>query len=312
MTATASCAALGGSAETPQGGGDLEKPTIKVADLKIIDSAPIRLAVDKGHFKAEGLNVELTTGGKGSVNVDNVIGGSIDIGLTSYPPAIAAVVKGKNDIKIVADAMTTTENLFLLVVAKDGAVRTVKDLIGKKIGVSSKGGIGELALRSQMAINGVIITNEQYFSMPFADMPAALERNDIQAAIMNEPFLTQTLQAKGVSKLLSPFSGSTADFPTSGWIAKRDFVEKNPKTLAAFQRAMAKAVQDAQDRGTVEAAVVKYVGVPPNVASLMTMPVFSSSTDARRFQRVVDLMKETGELPKGTDLDMRTMVTDPQ
>jgi NitT/TauT family transport system substrate-binding protein len=46
------------------------------------------------------------------------------------------------------------------------------------------------------------------------------------------------------------------------------------------------------------------------VASLMTLPTFPSSTDANRFQRVVDLMVETGELKPDQRIDMRTMVID--
>ncbi|WP_037262210.1 ABC transporter substrate-binding protein [Kibdelosporangium aridum] len=310
--ATGGCDALGESAAPSPGttGGGLEKTTVKVAELKIIDAAPIHLAIDNGHFRAEGLNVELSMGGKGSVNIDNVIGGTIDIGLSSYPPAIMPVAKKVAELKVVTDAITTTENLFLLVVKKDGPIKSIGDLTGRKIAVSSQGGIGELALRTQLKINGVEITKEQYISMPFADMPNALKNDNVHAAIMNEPFLTQTLQNEGVTKLLSPFSGSTANFPTSGWITSKKFVDENPKTVAAFQRAMAKGVADAQQRGVVEGAVTKYVGVPPNVASLMTLPTFPSSTDATRFQRVVDLMVETGELKPDQRIDMRTMVID--
>ncbi|MET0233071.1 MAG: ABC transporter substrate-binding protein [Kibdelosporangium sp.] len=308
VAALGGCGVFGEPADSSPGSGPLEKTTIKVAELKIIDAAPLHIAIDRGHFKAEGLNIELTTGGKGSANIDNVIGGSIDIGLASYPPSIVPVAKKVADLKIVSDAVATQENLFLLVVKKNGTIKDLKGLEGSKIAVSSQGGIAELALRSQLAIAGVNIAKNQYISMPFADMPPALERDDVGAAIMNEPFLTQALQSDGVQKLLSPFTGRTADFPTSGWIANKKFTDANPKTVAAFQRAMVKAVADSQTRGVVEEAVVKYVQVPPNVASLMTLPTFPTSTDPTRLQRVVDLMVETGELKPDQKIDMHTMV----
>jgi NitT/TauT family transport system substrate-binding protein len=309
VAALAGCGLFGEAAEsTPASSGPLEKSTIKVAELKIIDATPIHIAIDKGYFKAEGLNIELSTGGKGSANIDNIIGGSIDIGLASYPPSIMPVAKKAADLKIVSDAVATTENLFLLVVKKDGTINNLKGLEGRKIAVSSPGGIAELALRSQLKIAGVNAGKDQYLSMPFADMPSALERGNVDAAIMNEPFLTQALQSSGVQKLLTPFSGRTADFPTSGWIANKKFTDENPKTVAAFQRAMVKAVGDTQDRKVVEESVVKYVQVPPNVASLMTMPIYPTSTDATRLQRVVDLMVEVGELKPEQKIDMHTMV----
>jgi NitT/TauT family transport system substrate-binding protein len=309
VAALGGCGVFGEAAEsTPGSSGPLEKTTIKVAELKIVDATPIHIAIDNGHFKAEGLNIELSTGGKGSANIDNIIGGDIDIGMASYPPSIVPVAKKVADLKIVSDGVATTENLFMLVVKKGGTITSLKQLEGRKIAVSSQGGIGELALRSQLKIAGVNVGKDQYLSMPFADMPAALDRGNVDAAIMNEPFLTQALQTNGVQKLLSPFTGRTADFPTSGWIATKKFTDENPKTVAAFQRAMVKAVADAQQRSVVESAVVKYVQVPPNVASLMTMPIYPSSTDATRLQRVVDLMVETGELKAEQKIDMHTMV----
>jgi NitT/TauT family transport system substrate-binding protein len=312
VAALGGCGVFGEPAESaPASSGPLEKTKIKVAELKIIDATPIHIAIDRGYFKAEGLEVDLSTGGKGSANIDNVIGGSIDIGLASYPPSIVPVAKKVAELKIVSDAVATTENLFLLVVKKDGTINSLKQLEGRKIAVSSQGGIGELALRSQLKIAGVNAGKDQYISMPFADMPSALERGNVEAAIMNEPFLTQALQSNGVQKLLSPFTGRTADFPTSGWIANKKFTEENPKTIAAFQRAMVKAVADTQDRRVVEEAVIKYVQVPPNVASLMTMPIYPTSTDATRLQRVVDLMVETDELKAEQKIDMHTMVIGP-
>jgi NitT/TauT family transport system substrate-binding protein len=312
VAALGGCGVFGEAAESaPASSGPLEKTKIKVAELKIIDGTPIHIAIDRGYFKAEGLEIDLSTGGKGSANIDNVIGGSIDIGLASYPPSIVPVAKKVAELKIVSDAVATTENLFLLVVKKDGTITTLKQLEGRKIAVSSPGGIAELALRSQLKIAGVNASKDQYISMPFPDMPSALERGNVDAAIMNEPFLTQALQSNGVQKLLTPFTGRTADFPTSGWIANKKFTDENPKTVAAFQRAMVKAVADTQDRRAVEEAVVKYVQVPPNVAQLMTMPVYPTSTDATRLQRVVDLMVEVGELKAEQKIDMHTMVLAP-
>jgi NitT/TauT family transport system substrate-binding protein len=302
------CGLVGKSDEGPAPTGGLEKSTLKVAELKIVDGTPIHIAIDNGYFQAEGLTVDLTTGTKGSVNLDNVMGGSVDIGLLSYPPAILAQAKKVAELKIVTDAITTTENLFMLVVKKDGPIKDLTQLNGKKIAVSSQGGIGELALRSQFAIHNVPVTKDQFVPMQFADMPTQLDRDNVQAAIMNEPFVTQALQTNGVTKLMSPFSGPTADFPTSGWVATKKFTDENPKTVAAFQRAMNKAVADTQDRAKVEAAVVKYTGVPPNIAQLMNMPIYPSSTDATRFQRVVELMHQVGEMKPEQQVDMHTMI----
>jgi NitT/TauT family transport system substrate-binding protein len=302
------CGLMGNSSQDPAPTGGLEKSTIKVAELNIIDGTPIHIAIDSGYFKAEGLTVELSTGTKGSVNLDNVMGGSVDVGLTSYPPAILAQAKKTSELKIVWDAISTTENLFLLVTKKDSPIKELGALDGKKIAVSSPGGIGELALRSQFKLHGLTFPKESFVPMAFGDMPTALERGTVDAAIMNEPFLTQALQKNGVNKLLTPFSGPTADFPASGWVATKKFTDANPRTVAAFQRAMAKAVADTQDRKKVEESVAKYQKVDANIAALMTLPVYPTSTDPTRFQRVVDLMHQVNELDSKLTVDMHDMV----
>jgi len=302
------CGLMGNSSQDPAPTGGLEKSTIKVAELNIIDGTPIHIAIDSEYFKAEGLNVELSTGQKGSDNLNNVMGGSVDIGLASYPPAILAQAKKTAELKIVWDAVTTTENLFLLVVKKDSAVKDLSQLDGKKIAVSSKGGIGELALRSQFKLHGLNFPKESFVPMAFGDMPSALDRGNVDAAIMNEPFLTQALQKNGVTKLLTPFTGATADFATSGWVASKKFTDANPKTVAAFQRAMAKAVAATQNRKTVEDSVVKYQKVDGGIAALMTLAVYTTSTDPTRFQRVVELMHQVGEMDAALNVDMHDMV----
>jgi NitT/TauT family transport system substrate-binding protein len=302
------CGLFGNASESSAPTGGLEKTTIKVAELKIIDCTPLHMAIDAGYFKAEGLTIDLSVGTKGSANLDNVMGGSIDIASTSYPPAILAQAKKASELKIVWDAVSTTENLFMLVVKKDSPIKDLSALVGKKIAVSSPGGIGELALRSQFKVHNLTISKEAFVPMAFGDMPTALDRGTVDAAIINEPFVTSALQQNGVTKLLAPFTGSTADFPTSGWVATKKFTDQNPKTVAAFQRAMAKAVADTRDRKKVEEATTKYYGVTASIASLMTLPVYPTSTDPTRFQRVVELMHQVGEMDAKLNVDMHDMV----
>jgi NitT/TauT family transport system substrate-binding protein len=308
LAATAGCGIMGSSSSS-EPHGQLEKTKIKVANLSLVDSAPLFLAMDKGYFAAEGLEVELSTGAKGSANVDNVIGGSIDFGMTSYPPAITPQIKGAAELKVVADAVQTTENLILVVVPKDSKLKSPTDLAGQKIAVSSKRGISELTLDSQLKIKSVDYTKIAYVSMEIAAMPSALDRGDVVAAVIAEPYLTQATKT-GLIKLMDPFSGSTANFPWSGWISTKKFTDTNPNTVKAFQRALNKGVADTADRDKVNKALIDHLKIDESTVQLMTLPVFPSTVDAVRLQRVADLMLEMGEINK--KIDMHTMVLDQQ
>jgi NitT/TauT family transport system substrate-binding protein len=287
------CGALESSADSK---------TIRVGTLGLVDSAPLHLAIENGHFAAEGLQVQLTTGAKGSANVDNVLGGSLDFGLTSYPPALTPHAKGVADLRIVADAIQTTENLILLVVHKDSGITQPAALAGRKVAVSSKRGISELTLNSQLKAQSVDHTKIQYVSMEIASMPSALARGDVAAAVIAEPHLSAALR-NDLVKLMDPFSGPTADFPWSGWIATKQFTDASPDTVAAFQRALAKGVADAANRDKVREILVTSLKIDQPT---MTMPVFPAKADPAHLQRVADLMYEHGEIDK--PIDMRTMV----
>ncbi|ALG11038.1 ABC transporter substrate-binding protein [Kibdelosporangium phytohabitans] len=299
------CGMLGDSEQQGPATGPLERKVIKVGTLGLVDSAPLHLAIDNGYFAAEGLEVQLTTGAKGSANVDNVVGGTLDFGLTSYPPAFMPQAKSVAEIRIVADAVQTTEDLILCVVATNSPIRKPADLAEKKIAVSSKRGISELTLNSQFKMMSVDYRKIQYVSMEIAAMPAAMQRGDVAAAVIAEPHLTAATKA-GMVKLMDPFSGPTANFPWSGWIARKEFTQANPNVVAAFKRALNKGVADTGNRDKVGAVLTKHLKIDADTYQLMTMPVFPTSVDPVRLQRVADLMYEQGEMDK--HLDVRTMM----
>jgi NitT/TauT family transport system substrate-binding protein len=301
------CGALSGDSGTANN-GPLEK--IKVAELKLVDAVPVRMAIAEGHFKAEGLEVELSTGAKGSVNIDNVLGGSIDIGMSSYPPAIAAHVKAK-PLVVVADAVETKPDSIVLVVKKDSQIKSVQELAGKKIANSSVKGISEMAMNAQFKMLGVDYTKIKYVSAQIADMPSMVTRGDVDAAIIAEPHV-QVAYKEGTQKLYDPFVGRTGNFPWSGLVASREWVDSHRETAAKFQRAIAKGAVDALNKRDKVIDILKNdVGISEDVAQLVTLPTYPTAVDPTRLQRVVDLMKENGEKgPNGAPLevDMKTMV----
>jgi NitT/TauT family transport system substrate-binding protein len=317
-----SCGLMGASSEdSPPSSWGLEKSTIRVGRLALVDAVPLHIAIDRGYFAAEGLTIELSTMARGSDSIDQLIAPKpgLDIGLTSYPNALIPQSKGIAKLKVVVDAAQTTPDFVLAVVKKDGPITDAKQLGGQKIAISSKRGISELVMTDQLTIMGIDPKSVSFVSMGITDMPAALGRGDVAAAVIAQPSL-EVAKKEGATKLLDPFVGPEADFPWSGWLATEKFVKENPKTVDAFRRALAKGVADAADRNLVEQAATKYLGVDAGIASLMSLPRYPSTEDPKRLQRVADLMARLGEIPKRSasaqnerlaELDAATMVLPP-
>jgi NitT/TauT family transport system substrate-binding protein len=298
----------GSSAEQSPPSGQLEKSTVRVGRLALVDAIPLHIAIDKGYFAAEGLTVRLETMAKGSDSVDKLFAGELDVGLTSYPQPLIAHAKGVVKLKVVADAVETTPDLIVAVVKAGGPITDAKQLTGKKVAISSKRGISELVMTDQLTSMGVDPRSVSFISMPITDMPAALGRGDIAAAIIAQPPLEEA-KKQGAVKLLDPFTGPTASFPWSGWFATEQFTRDNPKTVEAFRRALTRGVTDAADRNVLEQSAVKNLKIDESTASLMTVPTFPSTTDPVRLQRVADLLQKYSEIPGR--LDMTTMVLPP-
>jgi len=105
------------------------------------DYGYIMAAIEKGYFKDEGLDVELTSGG-GGVTVPAVISGSLDF-TGSGSSAISAILKGAR-MKVV---MVGQDRPGWQLWSVKPELKTVADLKGLPVAVISRGDSGEIALR---------------------------------------------------------------------------------------------------------------------------------------------------------------------
>ncbi|WP_410655637.1 ABC transporter substrate-binding protein [Amycolatopsis sp. lyj-112] len=302
LTALSGCGALGGD-DTSGGSGDgtLEKTKIKVALLPVVDLAPLRLAQEGGYFKAEGLEVEAVDAPSGQASMTKMIGGEVDIAFSTYFPFFVAKSKGAADIRLVADSVSASPKSNAVVTVPKSPVKTINDLAGKKIAITDKNTASHLLTVSVMKDHGVDTSKVQWVPMALPNIAAALSSGQVDAGYLPEPFLTQASKVVGATPVVDISTGATQDFPLAGFGALGAFVDKNPKTVAAFQRAMSKAVRDSADRSKIEPLVVKYAKVDAETASLLTLPTFGSTLDARRLQRVPDLLLQTGVITAKLD-----------
>jgi NitT/TauT family transport system substrate-binding protein len=306
LTAAAGCGMLGGdnnsggSSGKPSAGasGPVEKAKIKVGILPVVDVAPLYQAIDQGYFKSEGLEVEAVPVASGPAAVQGIIGGDLDIAFTSYPGAFAAQAKGAAKLKIVADAYAARPGHLVMVALPNSKLKKPEDAGGKKIAVTSKGSISDLGAMSVLKTKGVQVETINWAPMTFPDMGPAMQRNDIDGAVVAEPFVTTTEKQFGAVPVLDVSSGPTADISMSGWAATEKLTAVNPNTFAAFQRGLKKGVTDVKnDRGKLEPILTKYVKIDKDTASLVHIADYPESLDPVRLQRVADLMKEFNVIP---------------
>jgi NitT/TauT family transport system substrate-binding protein len=295
-TALTGCSALGSDdSNASSNGGGLEKSKIKVSIMPTTDLAPFWLAQDGGYFKAEGLEVEQVIAKSGQESMTKAISGEVDIALSTYTPFFVAKSTGAADVQLVADGTSVNAKSNAIVTVPNSPVKTVNDLQGKRIAITAKNTASDILTKSVMKDHGVDSSKVNWVPMPLPNMAAALRDNQVDAAYMPEPQLSQAAKLVGATPVIDINTGATQDFPLTGYGSPTKWVQANPKTLAAFQRAMKKATSDViNDRSKAEPLLVKYAKIDEDTAKLLTLPGYGSTLDARRIQRVPDLLLQMG------------------
>ncbi|MEU9831235.1 ABC transporter substrate-binding protein [Streptosporangium sp. NPDC048047] len=291
------CSGSDTAAKPAGAAGGLEKPNLVVGALPIPDAASLYIAQQKGFFKEEGLTVKIETVQGGAQAQQSLMGGSLDSTQTNYVSAFLATAAG-NKLKIVSDMYQAAPNAFNLMVAKGSSIKTPAGLKGKKIAVNSQKNIGTLAVTSVLKTHGLTADDVTFLEFPFPEMAGKLKDGVVDAAWMTEPHLTASQKTIGAQKLADTMVDATADFPIAGMAVTEKFATENPKTVAAFQRALDKAQKlAAADRKAVEQVLPTYTkGIDAATAAVITLGSFPTSLDETRLQRVADLMLEQGYL----------------
>jgi NitT/TauT family transport system substrate-binding protein len=302
LTLTSSCSALGGDKPAAVAGSQLETSGLTVSIISTVDLAPLWAAQDAGYFTAEGLNVKIDVADSGAKTMTKVIAGEAHIALTTWTLLFKAQNEGAADFRLVADATTATPKSNKIVTVPTSPVKHVEDLPGKRIAITSKNAASDVLTQSVMRDRGLDRSTVTWVPVPLPNMAAALQQGQVDAAYMAEPFVTDAAQKAGAIPIVDIGSGSTLDFPLTGYATTATWAQANPKTIAAFQRALIKgtaAVRD--DRGLLERLVVKYAKVTETTAKLMELPGYGAHLDARRLQRVPDTLHDLGIIPSAID-----------
>nr|BFF01427.1 ABC transporter substrate-binding protein [Streptoalloteichus tenebrarius] len=295
------CGLLGGGSAEPGGPSDkgLERAKVVLGALPVADVAPLHIAKDKGYFAAEGLEVDIRPVPSGPEAVTQLVGGALDIAFSTYPPFYTATARGTGNLRIVAEALSAKEGTAVLMATPNSPVKKPTDLAGRKVAVTSKGSISDVSVMAAAKVHGVEPSSITFVDMPFPNMEAAMDQGSVDAALLAEPFITKASKNIGAREVFDTASGPTAGLPLSGYGARADFVERNPKTIAAFQRALSRAQGEAEaDRQQVEAQLQKYANIDAETARLMKLGSYPTTLEVNRLQRVPDLLFDFGVIKK--------------
>ena len=298
LLAIAGCSGASGAT-----GGGLEKTNIVVDAFPAIDSAGLFIAQMDGLFKQQGLNVTINLAQNSQEAITGQLSGKYDITSADYVTYVDNVLLKKAPLRIIAESSFLQPNVLTLMVKAGSGVRSITQLRHRVVSVNAPNDIGTLLIDSVLTENGISLSAVKFNNnVAFPVVGQDLADGKVDAAFAPEPFVSLNEIKGGAQELADLDQGTTTNFPVQGVAVTQSWARGNPNTLAAFERAYSQGQQIADtDRAAVEAAVEKFLQLPPLAASLIALPSFPIGVDSVRLQRLVDAMLRFGLLGKQYD-----------
>jgi len=209
--------------------------TIRIAVVKATVLAPA-LLVQK-HLPP-GWRTEITYFTTPGDMTNALLSDSIDlayIGLT-----IAAVARSK-DQPIVVVANQAGKGTAIVARA-DSPIKSIADLKGKRIG-NLPNSIHDILLREELRKANLKLEDVTLIRLAPADMPAALQRGDVDAFSGNEPNSTQTIMAGYGRVVMYPYDNPVGTINV-GVLSSERITRNKPDMLRAWAQAHARATDE--------------------------------------------------------------------
>ncbi len=202
------------------------------------DHGPLYVALERGYYKAAGLEVDLIAPSDPNDPPRLVAAKRGDIAISYQPQLHIQVSKGLPLVRIgtvVATPLTT------LVVLRDGPIKSIADLKGKRIGYSV-GGFEEALLAAMLGKHGLALKDVTLINVNFSLSPS-LMAGQVEAVIgaYRNFELNQMDIAKRPGRAFYPEENGVPPFDELIYVAHRDSL--GDKRLLAFLGAVEEGVQ---------------------------------------------------------------------
>jgi len=213
--------------------GAAEPRKVKVGILKLTSSAPVFVGIEKGFFREAGIEPELVWFQAAQPVAVALAAGDIEVGATGLTAGLFNIVAGGQKLWVIADKGREWPGypLTALVVQKDGPIQAVKDLRGKKVGITTLGSTFHYMLGNLVEQEGLALGDVEPAPLrTLGAMSEALQTRRVDAALIPQPLAGITVE-KGFGRILH-WVGDKLPYQVAALFASHRFVQDRERAVA--------------------------------------------------------------------------------
>ncbi|WP_271104264.1 sulfonate ABC transporter substrate-binding protein [Pseudomonas tohonis] len=211
----------------------------------------------------QGIEVKWTEFPGGPQLLEGLNVGSIDFGVTGETPPVFAQAAGADLLYVAYEPPAPTSEAIL--VPKDSAIKSVKELAGKKVALNKGSNVHYLLVRA-LEEAGLKYSDIQPVYLPPADARAAFERGSVDAWVIWDPFQAaaeQQLQARTLR------NGTQLVDNHQFYLATRAYATQHPQVISTLVEEVRAVGEDSKaDPDTVTEQVAPLLGLPRDITSI--------------------------------------------
>lgn len=217
----------------------------------INDRIPVRVGVLNGPScipaaylmenpeEREGISLSFDVYANPQALLPKLLKNEVDVGF--LPLNVAAKVYNSANKAILCAAISGNGNLSLI--TKDKDIKKITDLAGKTVYVAGQGATPEYIFRYVLSQYDLDLPVTLDYSIPTANLPAALISNQIEYAVVPEPFATiASMKDKSIKSAIDlqkeyRVLSSTKTYPLTCIVVTSKFYKQNPDAVRMFMDA---------------------------------------------------------------------------
>jgi NitT/TauT family transport system substrate-binding protein len=255
-----------------------EKLRVGKAQAEPLDFTPPEIGLAQGIFKKHGVDIEIVTFAGAAKQQQALLADAVDIGLGGGPE-LTSVAKGSPELGVAAYA--GRPDGLVLVVQKNGPVKAIADLKGRKVSASSVGSLTEWMVRETSRQQGWGRDGiEVVFLGDIAGQIAALKTKQIDG--MSNDIATATrMEEEGIGRIGVRYGEIVPDFIIHVIYATNRVMTDHPDQLRGFLAGWFETIAFMrQHKEETLRIVAPIMNQPPEIVSRaydVVMPTFSDT-----------------------------------